>query len=138
MSTRYRNILDPRDLWGTLSLLMSLLACYGTLGLVGLLSALGMRLAVNEGIWAGAILLFAWATEALVALGARAQGSFKPAMIGLAGAGLLTYTLLVDYRVAIEISAFALLAIATGYDFRLRRRFATAPGKVDSDTIQAY
>jgi len=110
-----------RGLAGMLSLAMALLACYGTLGLVGLMSALGVGLAVDEGIWAGAILSFAWLACAVIALGVRKHGSFGPLVFGLAGSGTLTYTLLLDYRLAIEIAGFALLAIATAYDYRQRR-----------------
>ena len=128
--TRWAKRLDPRrilrdirlrGLWGILSLGMALLACYGTLGLVALLSALGVGLAVDEGIWAGAILLFAWLACAVIALGIRKHGSFVPLIIGVAGSSLLTYTMLLDYRVAIEIAGFVLLAAATVYDYRQRR-----------------
>ena len=123
MNKHYRNIVNTSGLWGAISLAMSLLACYGTLALVGLMSALGVGLAINEGLWAGAILIFAWAAVALIALGARVHDSFKPVAIALAGAVPLTYTLLVDYRPAIEIAAFVLLAFACGYDI-LRRKSA--------------
>ena len=110
-----------RGLWGMLSLAMALLACYGTLGLVTLMSALGVGLAVDEGIWAGAILLFAWLASAVIALGIRKHRSFGPLIIGLAASGLLTYTMLLDYRVTLEVTAFVLLALATAYDYRQRR-----------------
>ena len=122
--------IDPRrilrdirmhGLWGMLTLTMALLACYGTLALVGLMSALGVGLAVDEGVWAGAILLFAWLVCVVIALGPRKHGSFGPLVIGLAGSGLLTYTMLLDYRLAIELAGFALLAFATGYDYHQRR-----------------
>lgn len=137
MRKSYRALLETGGLWGRLSLFISLLACYGTLALVGLLSALGIALAIKEGIWAGAILVFAWAAVASIAFGARVYASLRPAAFALAGAGLLTYTLLLDYRAAMEIGAFALLAFASVADFRRRRGATGRLNAVNDDAIRA-
>ena len=39
--------------------LLSLLACYGTLGLIAILSLMGVSLAINVQVWAGVIVAFA-------------------------------------------------------------------------------
>ena len=70
--------IQRRGLWGTVSLLLAALTCYGTLALVGVLSAMGVGLAVNESLWAGGIILFAILATVIVALGMRKHGSFKP------------------------------------------------------------
>ena len=62
--------------------ILSLLACYGTLAVVGALSALGVTLAVNVHVWAGAIVLFA-----LVALGGIALGFRRHRALGTLAAG---------------------------------------------------
>ena len=137
MNKIYRALLETGGLSGRLSLALSLLACYGTLALVGLLSALGIALAVDEGTWAGAILIFAWASLASLAHGRHAHGSSGPVATGLAGAGLLTYTLLLDYRPVTEIAAFAILALASFHDFRRRRSLAKETDTIDGDAARA-
>jgi hypothetical protein len=51
--------------------LLSILACYGTLVIIGTLSLLGISVALHTGAWAGAISLFAVLAVAGVALGYR-------------------------------------------------------------------
>jgi len=123
MIIRHQNLLESSGRWSILSLVMSIGACYGTLGLLGLLTALGMSLAINAGIWVGAVLVFAWAAVALIGIGARIHSSFVPVTFGLIGAALLTYTLLVDYRAEIEIVAFLTMTVAAVYDYIRRRRY---------------
>ena len=47
-----------RGLWGTVSLLSAVIACYGSLALVALLSTMGISVSLNDGIWAGTIVFF--------------------------------------------------------------------------------
>ena len=42
-----------------LSTVLSLAACYGTLAVIALLGVLGTAIAINETLWAGAIVAFA-------------------------------------------------------------------------------
>ena len=113
--------IQKRGLWGTVSFVFALIACYGTLALVTLMSVLGVTLAFNEAVWAGAIVAFSLAATLVIALGVKKHKSVKPLLPGLAGCGLMIYTMFVDYRILLELSAFALLAIAIYLDYSLRR-----------------
>jgi arsenite methyltransferase len=110
-----------RGFMGMLGLTMALLACYGTLAAVALLAMLGVGLALDEGIWAGTIALFAILTVFAIVPGARRHGGFGPSILAFAGAGAIVYALFVDYRLWIELAGFAALTVAVLWDIRLRR-----------------
>lgn len=110
-----------RGLWGFVALSMALLACYGTLALVGVLSMLGAGMALNNGVWAAAILLCALLATVVIGIGIKKHRSKTPLAIAIFATGLLTYTMLVDYRLLLEIVAFAGLGIATWLDYHKRR-----------------
>ncbi len=114
--------INPRRSAGPIALLLSLLACYGTLAAVALLSALGVTLVVNPGVWAGAIVLFAALATVIVGLGMRRHGSLAPLAPALAGTALLGYVMFASFDRALELIAFALLAGAVYWDYRLRGR----------------
>lgn len=116
-----------------LALLLAVLACYGTLALIAALSLLGITLVVHEGAWAAAIVSFSLLAAAVVGLGMRRHRSVGPLVPALAGAGLIIYVMFSSYSRVIEIAGFALLGLATFWDFRLRRAvsiresYTTAP-----------
>jgi len=114
--------IDSGRVAGPISLLLSLLACYGTLAAVAALSALGVTLVVNTNVWAGAIVLFAAIATIIVGLGVRRHGSVAPLLPALAGTVLLTYVMFVSFDRVLELIAFALLAGAVYWDYRLRGR----------------
>jgi ubiquinone/menaquinone biosynthesis C-methylase UbiE len=116
-----------RGLWGMLALVAALLACYGTLALVGLLSVMGAGLAINEGAWAGAITVFAALTVAGVAAGWRKHGSVGPLLPAILGFGLIAYTMFGVYSRFVELTGFTMLACAALWDYRLRRYGGAKP-----------
>lgn len=136
--------LDPRRflaaMWrrgwmGVAGLCLALLTCYGTLAAAGLLALLGVGLALDETLWAGAIAGFTVLTAACVAPGARYHRAYGPAALAAAGTGLVLYALFVDYRVLVELAGFVALGGAVAWDIVLRRRrqarvlgLETAPG----------
>lgn len=111
---------------GIAAVVMAIVACYGTLALVALLSLLGMRLTVNESAWSGAILFFALLAVAAIATGVRRHRSLLPATAAAAGAGLVAYALLVDYRFVVELAGFVALGWAAWRDATLQRRSRSA------------
>lgn len=124
---RLLNNIQRRGLWGSLSLLMAAITCYGTLMLVALMSAFGVSIAINEGLWAGGIILFALVATAVIAIGVRIYHSIKPLLIALLGTGIISYTMLVSYSTLTEIAGFLILALATYLDYD-RRRWARVKG----------
>ena len=70
------------------ALALVLIACYGTLVAVSLLPFIDLTLAVDESVWAGAIILFTGMTVVAVAAGIRKHRSFMPLVLAMVGAGL--------------------------------------------------
>jgi SAM-dependent methyltransferase len=102
---------------GALSLGAALLACYGTLAALAAFSAAGIQLAVNETLWAGAVVLGAGLAAAAVAAGSWRR-SRAAAALALAGAAIVAYTQLASYDFVLELAGFGLLAAAVVLDFK--------------------
>jgi len=111
--------------------LLSLATCYGTLGLVGILSLMGVTLVIDVHVWAAAIVLFALVAVAGVALGYRRHRS--PAPLGLAVVGAVLVGLAMYASGALEdgtglaarlfeLAGFAALAAAAVWDWRRKKR----------------
>ena len=104
------------------SLVTALLACYGTLALVGILSVMGISIVINAAAWAGVITVFAGLTAVGIAFGLRRHRRPAPFVLTLSGVALIAWAMLVRYDRTLEIVSFALLAAATAWDWRVRRR----------------
>ena len=112
-----------RSRWfAVVNLVAAMLACYGTLTLVGLLSVLGVSMAINAAAWAGVIVVFAGLTAFGIALGIRHHRQPAPFVLALPGFALIAWAMLGRYDRTSEITGFAMLAAATAWDWRLRRR----------------
>lgn len=107
---------------GIAATVLAILACYGTLALAALLPVLGLRLAVSDAAWSGAIGLFILLAVLAIAAGARRYRSPGPALAAAGGAGLVAFALLVAYHPAVELGGFVLLAGAAWRDAVLRQR----------------
>jgi rhodanese-related sulfurtransferase len=101
---------------------LAILACYGTTALIGLLSLLGVSLAVNEGIWAGAIGVFAALAMIAIAVSYRRHRIVGPALVAALGLGLILWVMFGSYSRVIELSGFVLLIAATLWDWRVGAR----------------
>lgn len=102
--------------------LFSLIACYGTLAVIGLLGTLGIAIALNETIWAGAIVLFAGLAVIGLGFGVIRHRQAGPLLLGGTGAVILTYAMYGHYTRLTELAGFALLCLAAFWDWRLRRK----------------
>ena len=127
-----RNI-QQRGLWGTVAFVLAALACYGSLAAVAIMSTLGIRMALNDGIWAGTIVFFSLLTTAIIGLGMRKHKSMAPLLIAFLGILVLCYAMFINYHALTEIVGFILLAAATYIDFD-KRRWSKVPGGKDGNT----
>lgn len=82
---------------------LSLIACYGTLAAIALLGALGVGIALNEAVWAGAIVMFAALAVGALALRWRRHGRGLPVLLGGAGLALIAFAMYVSYSLPAEL-----------------------------------
>lgn len=115
---------------GPAGTLLSLLACYGTLAVVGALSLMGITLAVNVQVWAGAIVVFALIAVFGVAVGYRRHRTVGPVIIAAIGAMFVTLAMYGSEQIQavlgfpsliIEVTGFVALAAAAIWDWRLTK-----------------
>lgn len=97
---------------------LAILSCYGTTVLIGLLSLLGISLAIDERAWAGAISLFAALAALGIASSYRRHRSIWPSVIAAFGLALILWAMYGSYSRVIELAGFALLIAATLWDWR--------------------
>lgn len=100
---------------------LSLIACYGTLAIIAILGALGVAIALDEALWAGAIVAFAALAVGGLAIGFPRHRQVWPLLIGGLGAAAIGYAMYVQYLQLTELSGFVLLCVAAVWDWRLRR-----------------
>ena len=109
------------DWLAPLATALSLVACYGTFAAIGLLGALGVTIALNEAVWAGAIVLFAGLTFAVLLVRRRRHGRLFPAALAGVGFLLIGFSMLVSYNQLIEFAGFVFLFAGTAMDWRIGR-----------------
>lgn len=103
------------------SALLSVLACYGTLGAIAALSLVGVTLAINTHAWAAAIVTLAVASAFLVALNAIRTRTIAPLALAVVGAALLVWVMYGSYNRIVEVAGFALLLGTALWEHRLRK-----------------
>lgn len=101
---------------------LALLSCYGTLVLVAGLSALGVSLAIDEQVWAGAISMSALVAFVGIALGFRRNRATWPIVIGAIGLAAILWAMLASYDRAVELAGFAALIAGAVGTWRAQRR----------------
>jgi hypothetical protein len=118
-----RGVTDKKtaDWLAPLATALSLVACYGTLAAIALLGALGVTIALNEAVWAGAIVLFAGLTLAILLVRRRRHGRLAPTALAGVGFLLIGVTMLVAYNQIIEFAGFVFLCAGTVMDWRIGR-----------------
>jgi rhodanese-related sulfurtransferase len=109
---------------------LAVLSCYGTTVLVALLSPLGVSLALDEGVWAGAIGVFAALATIAIAASCRRHRIIGPTAIAALGLGLILWVMYGSYSRAVELAGFALLIVATLWDWRAGARRAASADDV--------
>lgn len=109
---------------------LAVLSCYGTAVLIGLLSLLGVTLAINEGVWAGAIAILAALATVAIAVSYRRHRILGPTAVAALGLGLILWVMFGWYSRVIELAGFALLIAATLWDWHAGRRTSAAVNDV--------
>jgi hypothetical protein len=104
-----------------LATVLSIVACYGTLAFVSILSLMGLAVNIHEGAWAGAITLFAWLAFAGVAINFRRYHKLGPLIIAAAGALLITWVMFFSFNRILEIVGFVGLITSVLWERRVRR-----------------
>lgn len=102
-----------------LSTLIAMLSCYGTIALVGILSLLGIALAVNPTAQASVSSFFAILAAVVILFNARGRRWHGPSLLGAAGACLVLWVMWGNYNWLIELTGFAALIGATYWDWRV-------------------
>ena len=108
-----------------LSVLAAMLACYGTIALVAILSLLGVTLAVDPVAQAGLISIFAVVAAVVILLSAARLRRFGPALLAVAGTGLILWAMWGHYNWLVELTGFTALIGSTFWDWRIRKARAT-------------
>jgi SAM-dependent methyltransferase len=111
-----------RGLAGSAALILSVLACYGTLAATALLSFAGVAVAINPAAWAGTIVVLAALATLAVAAGTRRHRHYAPVGLAASGLAMLAYVQFAAYSLGLELVAFALLAAGVALDFLQRRK----------------
>ncbi len=109
----------PRGLADVLALAVSLAVCYGTLGLIAVLSTFGFALLPDQATVEFVAVALAVIATASVSDGARRHGGLRPLLLVVAGAALLSTLMIVGMNRLLELIAFALLIAAVSLDCRL-------------------
>lgn len=110
--------IGDRGLWGAAAAVAAVIACYGTLALVGILALLGVGVALDEGLWAIAISGAALLAVVATAVNLSRHGRGWPLALAAAGAGTVIYVMFVAYSPLAEAVGFAILLVAVGLDIR--------------------
>ena len=109
--------------------LLAVASCYGTLGVVALLSVVGVAVPLNEMLLAR--ILTAVLIIALLGMlySFRMHRDIKPLLLGVASAALLLWVFYGRYSRPLEALGFAGLVSASLWDFRAKHRACPAkPG----------
>ena len=99
---------------------LAIISCYGTTLLIGLLSLLGISLAVDERAWAGAIGVFSVLAAIAIAVSYRRHRVIGPTISAAFGLALILWVMYGSYNGVIELLGFAFLVAATLWDWRAR------------------
>ena len=116
------NPLQRLGRYSGVAVVLSIVACYGTLAAVAILSLAGVTISVHEGAWAAVIVVFVWVAVLAMGVNIQRHRSFGPFVLADIGALLVSWVMMVDYSRVLEVIGFALLIVAALWDRQVRRR----------------
>ncbi len=100
---------------------LSILACYGTLAFVMIMSIFGVAVKIHGGVWAGVITLFAWLVVLSIAMNYRYLHANGPLILAVVGAAIITVVMFVTFNRFLEITGFAALIASSLWERRVKR-----------------
>ena len=107
---------------GSATSLLAVAACYGTLAAVSLLSLIGVSVDIDEAV----MVRFITALLIVALLGMlyswRSHRHPGPLLLSMSAATLLLWVFYGSYSKPLELTGFALLVIASIWDFRTKKR----------------
>lgn len=109
--------------------LLAVASCYGTLGVVALLSVIGVAVPLNEVLLVRIVTVVLAIALLGMAYSFRMHRDIKPSLLGIASAALLFWVFYGEYSRPLEALGFAGLMAASLWDFRAKHRACPAkPG----------
>jgi len=107
--------------------LMAVIACYGTLGAVALLSVLGVSVDLNEGALVAIITVLLILAVAGMVYSYRIHRNPGPLILGGLAAGVLIWVFYGAYSVPVEFAGFVGLVGSSIWDIRAKKRACVKP-----------
>lgn len=111
---------------GSAASLVAVLACYGTLGTVALLSIVGVSVEIDEGLMVKLVSVLLVLALAGMAYSFSLHRHPGPLIMSLMAAALLLWVFYGSYAKPLEMTGFAILTLASIWDFRAKRRACAA------------
>lgn len=108
--------IGDRGLWGAVAVIAALIACYGTIALLALLSLLGVSVTIEPGLWAATIAGAAVLAVVATAFNLTRHGQQWPLVLAGLGAAAIGYAMFGTYNPIVEGLGFAALIGAVAFD----------------------
>lgn len=122
MKSAESRISDRLSWLGSVTSLLAVATCYGTLVAVVLLSAIGVSVDLNEGLFVRIVTGLLVVALFGMTYSFRLHRSPGPLVLSVAAAGLLIWVFYGTYSQVLEIIGFVGLVVASIWDFRVKRR----------------
>jgi arsenite methyltransferase len=119
--------IGDRGLWGAVAVVGALVACYGTMALLALLSLLGLSVTLDPGLWATTIAVAATLAVVATAFNLTRHGQPWPLLVAGLGAAAIGYAMFGAYDPIVEGLGFAALIGAVAFDLYLIYRAELCP-----------
>ncbi len=111
---------------GSVTGLLAVAACYGTLAAVALLSLIGISVDISEATLATLITVLLILALLGMSYSYRLHRHPGPLLLGLAAAAVLFWVFYGSYSKPLELAGFATLVVASLWDWRAKKRTCAA------------
>lgn len=114
---------NKRFAWvGSVTALLAVMACYGALAAVALLSVIGISVEIDEGLLVRLISGLLILVLAGMGYSYRVHRHPGPLLLSVGSAALLLWVFYGSYSKPLELTGFMTLAVASVWDFRAKKR----------------